>query len=62
VKKNVLPFPSALSAQIRPPWPSRTCRAMDKPNPVPPPERDLSAIHRAGATRTGFFLPAAARN
>ena len=41
-KRNVLPRPSMLSAQIRPRCASMICLAMDKPSPVPLPVRDLS--------------------
>lgn len=41
-KKNVLPCPSMLSAQIFPPCASTICLAMDRPSPVPLPVRDLS--------------------
>jgi hypothetical protein len=42
VKKNVLPCPSMLSAQIFPPCASTICLAIDSPNPVPLPVLDLS--------------------
>lgn len=41
-KKNALPRPSTLSAQILPPCASTMCFAMDKPKPVPLPVLDLS--------------------
>src|SRR5205085_9013946 len=37
VKENVLPCPGVLSAMIRPPWASITCRAIARPRPLPPP-------------------------
>ena len=36
VKKNVLPTPTALSTQMRPPWTSTIPLAIDSPRPVPP--------------------------
>ena len=44
VKKNVLPFPSTLSAQIWPPWACTMCLAMASPSPVPPPLRARSVL------------------
>jgi len=35
VKLNVLPSPTLLSTQIRPPWDSIICLVIYKPNPVP---------------------------
>ena len=33
---NVEPRPSLLATEMRPPWPSMMCRAIDSPSPVPP--------------------------
>jgi hypothetical protein len=36
VKRAVVPRPSSLSSQRRPPWASTSARAMAKPRPLPP--------------------------
>jgi len=46
VTVKVVPRPGVLVAWMRPRWARTIHRAMERPNPVPPPSRD-----RAGSTR-----------
>ena len=46
VKLNLLPCPTTLSNQIRPPWASTIPFAMLNPKPAPPDERDRDGSPR----------------
>jgi hypothetical protein len=45
-KKKREPAPTWLSTQMRPPWASTMCRAMESPSPVPPTSRERAASTR----------------
>ena len=52
VKRKTEPSPSALSAQIRPPWASTKLSATARPRPVPLPKGvSPSPLERAGSAR-----------
>ena len=48
---NVEPLPGVLCALIWPPWDSAIWRAMDSPRPVPPSEREESALWKRSKMR-----------
>jgi hypothetical protein len=45
-KWNCEPCPISLSTQMRPPWPSTRCLAMERPSPVPPTSRERATSAR----------------
>ena len=49
VKLKVLPLPTTLSAQMRPPWASMMPLAMLRPRPAPPEARDFADYARNAA-------------
>jgi hypothetical protein len=45
-KWNCEPCPISLSTQMRPPWPSTRCLAIERPSPVPPTSRERATSAR----------------